>query len=510
MYTTEQSYNSKIVCENVDYVYANLSKENEKKIDETVTSLMDKLKMFNDKQLLFKKKNNKIATEKEIEIKYEQSNVLNDLDDEKLKVYQSSHITTYKKNYFNTMRQYNMVTSNNFKCEINFFVKKDSEYDNTFIFEKILNRIDNMYILFGEITCNCNNEPLNKEEYNEVNNERIWEEICDEKQIGKKIGFRIWLYSDPDRVNYNLRSSDYIKNNEFGHYDTTTGVTFHNGTITIVNVTVIEDIMGLLCHELVHAFKLEMGGRTTINDNDVLINELITNTYATLLNAYLTHIEENVELKECIKYELMQSFISFTRLLIIMGLEKYDKNVLEKIDITSNAKSYLISYVVYRTGYMFNFNKIDGIYTKATNLGMFSLKKNCVKYKCASINNLVKIYKNKLGDEYNFFEHSPICGNMEFDSIHMAESVLNTMKSSEFINLVNNILLIDLKSIQVKNEKYDKNNEKYDKNNESMLMLSWALEYLSTKTINSYYGGKYKTKYLKYKHKYINLLKHFN
>lgn len=531
---------SSIITTNIDNVYKNMEEPHKKIIDNIIECIEKDCEHFNEDIKKKLRENNEMLYK------------LTEISIDDIEQYIPKTTVTIDKNKFSNGNAYNckITYSDDNNININFFVDKiigEKEHRDD-ILKKIIRRIHNIYTLYIDSKCMCTKEEVEREndnddydeysdDYNKYNNDY---DECENAHIRKDYTINIFLYSNPDRANDNYYDKEnYLKKlSEAKCYDMATGLTENN----ISYISTIEDIMGLINHELIHLFELETYGGYRVKIDDLIINfaECSTNSYASILNAILTSIEETKDIKQCIHYEVMQVFISMVRLFRITGItmETEEKNNRKKIIGLDklNPSSFLISYIIYRAGFIFDYKKTMEKIKENYGRNLYSFdKKNCSSYynKCTNIignkyNKKIDNEKNEKGNEKllyykgKFFylnevmkeENKP---NMytfnDFFEVHEMEGhntditirIANKIVSGEFIELCKDIDNWDNKT----------NNEKKNKGDNicgNMLMLSWALDFLPTDELyENMYGGddkdKYKNKYIKYKKKYMLIKK---
>jgi hypothetical protein len=133
----------------------------------------------------------------------------------------------------------------------------------------------------------------------------------------------------------------------------------------------LEDILGLVTHELLHAVKFGSEGlNKTVLPKVNLSNrpkntwgdykgEYVINANVSIIHSYLIHYEMDISLNDSLKYELIYQFIQTLRLGKVHGITL--KNILQNSaqPLLFKQDTPLFEYIYVRTLILFYYNKIS-------------------------------------------------------------------------------------------------------------------------------------------------------
>ena len=171
--------------------------------------------------------------------------------------------------------------------------------------------------------------------------------------------YTFYLYNNVRRANINKNGKEYLKklhNSSMRTFNTSSGMT--NTKLKILIVSRIEDCVGLLTHEVLHASnKYNFDSDINIHGIEINITEAYVNMLAAVINAYLTCYENrDTCIKQYIMVELIHSIIHCIKLSKISG---YSLSVLldPTQDINWYQDAYIYEYIIGKMLLFLNFKK---------------------------------------------------------------------------------------------------------------------------------------------------------
>jgi hypothetical protein len=291
--------------------------------------------------------------------------------------------------------------------------------------------------------------------------------------------FKFYLYNNPRRANPRRSGQEYLEslnNSTYKCFNTSSGETDPFGPHVIISR--LEESIGLLTHEILHAvfFTSSLGLLGRVNDNLIVnasenlnLGEMLVNSVGSIIHAYLIHYETNLDLDQCLKYEVIHSLNQTSRLGKISGVR------LQNILPPSRPTNF------FQNAYMFEY-----IYGRALILSNYAY--------------LMENYAT-LRDEL----HNMLIGSINQDLFKDEIIDLFSKDNSEMIAILN-ILDTRLDSLIETNQSIA-GVDSDDCGN--MIMQYFCLDPIQVdedkRLLNLYGGASYKQKYLKYKSKYLQL-----
>jgi len=207
--------------------------------------------------------------------------------------------------------------------------------------------------------------------------------------------YTFYLYNNVRRANINKNGKEYLKklhNSSMRTFNTSSGMT--NTKLKILIVSRIEDCLGLLTHEVLHASnKYNFDSDITIHGIEINITEAFVNMLASVINAYLTCYENrDTCIKQYIMVELIHSIIHCIKLSKISG---YSLSVLldPTQDINWYQDAYIYEYIIGKMLLFLNFKKNIKCINNREYFILLYYKHNNM------INRLYKLYNMSQGKE---------------------------------------------------------------------------------------------------------------
>lgn len=287
-----------------------------------------------------------------------------------------------------------------------------------------------------------------------------------------------YLYNNPRRVNRKKNGREYIEevnSHKTKCFNTASGVTEHKSKI--LRTSRIEDCLGLLTHEMLHGTSIIFITNQDLIYRGIEVNftEAYVNMFAAIVNVYLTCIETDTvsSIKDYLLVELIHSINHSIKYSILQGYTIGDilnKESTREQSIVLPQNVYMYEYIVVKMLLFLNFN--DLITSNKEFGDMFlSLDKPWLP----TLNKYTDYIKRKF---------------IEYNSNNI-----------DIIKLVDTIHRTNLETF-----------EETDKIDGNMIMAYHAIDtMIINNEIKELYGGshidKYKSLYVKYKLKYLNLQK---
>ncbi|ATZ81109.1 hypothetical protein BMW23_1065 [Bodo saltans virus] len=288
-----------------------------------------------------------------------------------------------------------------------------------------------------------------------------------------------YLYSNPRRSNGKLSGKEYLKNISncpFKCFNVYSGQTMDDDLI--IYVSRLEEALGLLTHEALHAAGLiyMKYHEQCLSSKNFNIFEMFTNAFASIIHSYLTSFETQTNVYDILKYEFYHALLHSVRISIntnitimdiINGNNKWTQNALLYEYVNGRCLILLFFKYLYE----------NEKYNKAMN-------------NMLSLTDAWDIENNKMN----------LTAKKMIDDIHSKKT---TEKYMEILESIHNIFL---KNIELKK------NDNKDSLNGNMIQQYFLHDTMEIEDKNKntmLYGGKidYKHKYFVYCKKYLRLLK---
>ena len=196
-----------------------------------------------------------------------------------------------------------------------------------------------------------------------------WDDLTKPNKTILDYRFEIFLYSNPRRtaLTNDTNQLDALHASRELCFNVSSGET--DRMRFVIYNSKLEDILGLITHEVLHAAMLAGEIYSTVKQLTKVsfeyggwgnINEYVQNTHASIIHSYLIHYELDKSINDSLKYEFIYQFIQTLRLGKIHGITL--KQILQNNTnppILFTQTTSLFEYIYARTLILFYYHKMN-------------------------------------------------------------------------------------------------------------------------------------------------------